>query len=195
MGVLRLEPFYYLLWATPRGEDVPFEVSREVTQVLQPRCATSPYCPDEMIPRIRGERTGLDGEVQTVARYVHNPHFRGVTDCPYAFVSKEECRRDQERALTRFALFDKLHRERIANFLEALGYHVDAERIGESDIECGRVLQAHGATYNFHEIRFEHGPGNLPLVMIRNPYDPDPRGSRQRQEQRELGRHQLGSRR
>ena len=175
MSLLRIDPHLVLLWATPEGESVPFEVSKEVSQPLQPRCATSPYCPDERSPRIRGELSA-SGEIASVVHYVPNPNFAGVTDCPYHFTNKEQCYRDLSQSLMRLALFSPQQATWIGNYLDSIGYEVERERIVEEDIREGRTLMAHGMTYNFHEVRYELGPGGVNLLMIRNPYDPHPRG-------------------
>lgn len=175
----QLDPCLYLLWAVPRGEEVPFEVSKEVVGPLQPACATSPYCPDERIPRItRHRRSGFvpDGEhaYQTTIEYERNPNFKGVTECPYDFRSKEECYRDiNVKAISR-ALFTKGEAERVTNYLRALDYQVEWESIPRAQIDGGRILHAHGRIYNFHETRFEVGPEGVTLCMIRNPYEKAP---------------------
>lgn len=170
MGViLSLEPARFLLWATPEGDRVPFEVSKEVTGPLQPRCATSPYCPGERVARISGDPS--TSRIRSVVQYEPNPRFAGVHDCPYRFTTKEQCYEDLGRAMLTKALFDTKERVWVANFLASLGYTTSAEAIPSEDIRRGRMLQAHGTTYNFHEIRFEIGPANLGLVLIRNPHD------------------------
>ncbi len=175
MSIIRkLERSYYLLWATPAGEQVPFEVSKEVTRPLQPLCETSPYCPDERIPRIQGESVESaksPPKIASVVQYVPNPNFDGVKDCPYDFRNKEDCYRDINISAFKQALFTEHERTQITNYLTALGYSIGAERIGASDIDGARILKAHGVIYNFHETRFEIGPGHLSLCMIRNPYE------------------------
>lgn len=176
-AIRRLERSWYLLWATPPGEKVPFEVSKEVTRPLQPLCKTSPYCPDERIPQVRGESvTSTAGlpKISSVVHYIPNPNFAGVTFCPYDFKTKEECYRDINVKAFQQALFTEEERLPVTNYLKALGYEVTDERIGESEIDGTRILKAHGVIYNFHETRFEIGPGSLCLCMIRNPYEGSP---------------------
>lgn len=179
-NVRKLERSYYLLWATPAGEEIPFEVSKEVTRALQPLCDSSPYCPDERIPRVQGESVdsvASQARIASVVQYVPNPNFSGVTDCPYRFTTKEECYRDINISAFKQALFTTEQATQVTNYLAALGYRVSRERIGESEIDGSRILKAHGVIYNFHETRFEIGPGNLSLCMIRNPYETTPEGT------------------
>ena len=170
-NILPLESCRYLLRATPTGEEVPFEVSKEVSGNIQPLCSTTPYCPDERIPRLHGKRQTEPGgdRIQTVLQYDPNPYCDGVTDCPYHFLTKEECYRDINIQAMKQALFTPLEMVRIRNFLESIGFEVEAERIPETEIDGTRILDVHGPIYNFHETRFEIGPGNVNLFMIRNP--------------------------
>ncbi len=175
--IRKLEPSFYLLWATPASEQVPFEVSKEVTRSLQPLCQTSPYCPEERIARIQGESVETPQNtprIASVVHYVPNPNFSGVKACPYDFRTKEECYRDINVNAFKQALFSKRECVQVTNYLAALGYTVAVERIGDSQIDGSRILKAHGVIYNFHETRFEVGPGNLSLCMLRNPYETSP---------------------
>lgn len=175
-SIRRLEQSFYLIWARPAGEKIPFEVSKEVTGPLQPACHTSPYCPDERIPRIRGraqnDPESPDGvRIASVVEYERNPTFQGVTHCPYEFTTKDECYRDiNVKAMTR-ALFTAEEVRTVGNFLRALGYEVETEVVPESSIDGTRILKMHGQVYNFHETRFEMGPGQMVLCMIRSTVD------------------------
>ncbi|MBI4614460.1 MAG: hypothetical protein HY720_12685 [Planctomycetes bacterium] len=172
-SIRRLEGAYYLIWATPPGESTPFEVSKEVAGPLQPLCASSPFCPDERIPRLRGRSQGDPGRpnrtrIASVLEYERNPRFQGPSTCPYRFRTKEECYRDiNVKAMTQ-ALFSQEEIATVSNFLRALGYQVEAEKIPESQIDGTRILKMHGQIYNFHETRFEPGPRRMVLCMIRS---------------------------
>ncbi|MDP7036087.1 MAG: hypothetical protein QF752_16520 [Planctomycetota bacterium] len=170
-AILSMQPSLYLLRATPIGEQVPFEVSKEVSGNIQPLCSTTPYCPDERIPRLHGKRQIEGGEdrIQTVLQYEPNPNWEGVTNCPYHFQTKEECYRDINIQAMKQALFTPEEMIQMRNFLESIDFEVEIECILESEIDGTRILDVHGPIYNFHETRFEIGPGNVHLFMIRNP--------------------------
>lgn len=55
MGVIRLERRLFLLWATPPGDTVAFEVSKVIGHPLQERCSTAPLCPSEVARAARAE--------------------------------------------------------------------------------------------------------------------------------------------
>jgi hypothetical protein len=167
----RIEQDFYILWTVPPGEDVPFEVSREVATPLMPLCQTSPFCPKERTPRLTGQPTPDGGERRaSVVTYEPNPDFEfDPADCPYQFVDKEDCYRAINKKALREGCIPEAELARIANFLKAMGYRVQAERVSASDLEGERILMAHGPIYNFHELRCENGPGGLVLYLIRNP--------------------------
>lgn len=173
-----LDDALYVLWAAPAGEEVPFEVSREVPLPLLPDCPTSPFCEDERLRRLRPKNdsggTGPRAEVSLEM----NPDF--VFDperCPYRFSDKDACYRNINRAALDAGCFPGRTVLGAANFLKALGYRVCLEKVNEQDLEGDRILVAHGPIYNFHELRCEHGPGGMVLYLIRNPAESDaPRG-------------------
>ena len=149
--ISQLRTGLYILWARGKGDRVPFEVSREVTNSLQPRCPTSPLCPGE-------EGTGQPPAM------VSPPH-----DCPYGFKDKLDCIKDNNTRAFKAGCFDGSTALTTANFLRLMGYEVAEEQVPDCANDGQRILQAHGKIYNFHEVRFELGPQGLPLVLIRNP--------------------------
>ena len=89
---------------------------------------------------------GPDGgpHIASVIEYERNPHFKGVTDCPYRFRSKEECYRDiNVKAMTQ-ALFTQHEMGTVTNFLTALDYRIEVERIPSTEIDGSRILKMHG---------------------------------------------------
>jgi hypothetical protein len=162
---------FYVLWALPQGEDVPFEVSREVATPLLPRCEHSPYCPGERTLRLVGERDPARSNRSTSKiHYDMDPDF--VFDgsaCPYEFGSKDDCFRAINRKALREGCVPGDQLSRVANFLKALGYQVSGEKVPETDLEGDRILLAHGPIFHFHELRVENGPAGMVLYLIRNP--------------------------
>ena len=107
-------------------------------------------------------------KIASVLEWEKNPKFGGVVGCPYEFRNKDECYRDiNVKAMTR-ALFSAAEIKKVTNFLGALGYGVEVEAIPEAEIDGTRILKMHGQIFNFHETRFEVGPGPMVLCMIRS---------------------------
>jgi hypothetical protein len=161
---------FYVLWAAPAGEKVPFEVSREVPGVIHPRCPNSPYCPGERMFRVMGRPPRDGGSRISTAAPDFDPDF--VFDpavCPYRYASKDECFRAINRTALRAACIPERDLRRIAGFLQSLRYAVKAERLSDADLDGGRILMAHGPIYNFHDLRVEHAIGGQDLYLIRNP--------------------------
>jgi hypothetical protein len=160
--VIKLERRFYLLWAIPSGGKEAFEVSRAVNVDLQPECPSSPLCPEEV------------GISPDEARKVR-PQAPGGKDyvsknCPYHYATKQECYKARNIQALREGLWKEKEVGLIGNFLEALGYKVEEEEIPESKIDGSRILMAHGHIYNFHDVRFITGPGNVEIILVRNPY-------------------------
>lgn len=159
---------YYLLWALPRGEKVPFEVSREVPVLIEDRCPTSPYCPGERMPRILPARRRAAGPWT----YAEDPHFRMDPErCPMGFRSKEECYRAINVLAFRKGLLPRREVFAVAAFLRSVGYRLHAETFDEEEVTGERILLAHGPLFHFHELRTEMGPGGVRLYLVRNPYE------------------------
>ena len=174
---------FYVLWAYPQAEEVPFEVSREVATPLLPRCETSPYCPEERAMRLVGEKDPARGS-RFQSKIIHevDPDFDFRREsCPYAFRSKDECFRAINRKALREGCVpgDQLHK--VANFLKALDYKVFSEPLPRGDLDGERILLAHGPIFHFHELRVENGPAGMMLYLIRNP----------REDERPNGCHEL----
>lgn len=178
----KIENDFYVLWAAPPGEDVPFEVSREVSTPLIPECESSPYCPGERIAQLAGRPDpGQGRRLQSVVTFESDPEFVfEPDDCPRRFPDKEACYRAINRMALRDGCIPADLLSRTGNFLKALGYRVWAERVGRLDLEGDRILVAHGPIFNFHELRCEHAPGGIVLYLIRNPRENErPRSARE----------------
>ncbi len=159
---------YFVLWALPRGETVPYEVSREVPVIIEDRCPTSPYCPGERIPRIEGNRNGRGRGWG----YVEDRTFAMDPEtCPFGFRSKPECYRHINRIAFAKGSTPAESLAETARFLDSIGYDVYAESFGEDDLSGERILIAHGPLYNFHEFKVELGPRGRKLFLVRNPYE------------------------
>jgi len=167
------ESAYFLLWVLPQGESVAFEVSREVSVPLQPRCETSPFCPGERIPRLTGKPDPENAlRRASVVTFEFNPNFKfEPSEWPYAFPDKDDCYKAINRRALREGCIPQNEVQRIGNFLKALGYRVWTERLSRHDLDGERILMAHGPIYNFHELRCENGPAGLVLYLIRNPQE------------------------
>jgi hypothetical protein len=169
MPIQFVQPEYFVLWVTPKGEKVPFEVSREVAGTVHPRCPNSPFCPGERIYRIEGMPAGGARRVST-ATPDFDPEFEyHPARCPYRYRSKEECFQAINRQAIRSGCIPEPELERTAGFFKSLGYRVKAERVPTGDLEGARILLAHRPIYNFHELRVEHCIGGQILYLIRNP--------------------------
>jgi hypothetical protein len=166
--VQRLMGPYCLLWATPEGEDVPFEVSREVPVLFEDKCPTSPFCPGEQIPRIEKDRKP-GGPAWT---YVEDGSFRLEPDrCPMGFQSKPECYRNINIIAFKRGTVPRDRLMETTAFLRAIGYTLYIESFAEEEIDGSRILIAHGPLFNFHELRVEIGPGGQRFYLVRNPYE------------------------
>ena len=81
-----------LLWARRDGGD-PFEVSKVVTQPLQPRCPSAPRCPTEV------------GVFQTDHPAWIDPTEPPLDACAYEFSVRGECLRRRNQLALQCALF------------------------------------------------------------------------------------------
>jgi len=161
---------YFLLWATPAGEQVPFAVSREVAVILEDRCPTSPYCPGERMPKIESDRT----QGGPLWSYVEDETFRMEDGaCPLGFASKAECYRSINVIAFKKGCIERPDLYKTASFFHALGYAVHVESFDGDDVDGNRILLAHGPIYNFHELRTELGPLGIRYYLVRNPFESD----------------------
>ncbi len=161
---------YFVLWATPLGENTPFEVTREVPVIIEDRCPTSPYCPGERIPRI--EPSAGSARPARTWSYAEDRSFEVDAEaCPFGFRSKAECYRHINTVAFKKGCVPRAMLRAYASFLSSIGYAIDIESFEEDDIRGDRILIAHGPIYNFHEFRIEIGPGGVRLFMVRNPYE------------------------
>jgi hypothetical protein len=155
--VLQLDHTRVLLWATPRGDAVPYEVSKAVDGPLQSKCQSAPICPEESSSR--GSRPAdLGGWI--------DPGAAPTGTCPYTFETRGECIRARNVEALEAALFHRPEAGLIANYLRALGYAVRLEEIPRLRIGDGtRILNAHSKIRDTHDVRVLSAPcGELVLV-------------------------------
>lgn len=151
MKILRLDPSLYLIWAARAPFRDVYEVSRDIRAPLQPLCATSPWCPDEL----------LEAPSDPLEEPALNPAFEGPVDCPYGFTSKNACYRDINILALRAGLFSRRDVHLVGNFLTALGYRVQTERVEQERLDGTRILLAHQG--DERECWLESGPQGIGL--------------------------------
>ncbi len=154
MKILRLDPSLYLLWAARPPYRDYFEVSRDIKAPLQPRCATSPWCPQELL-----ESPGEPVDPLSEPRL--NPDFDGPHDCPYDFTTKSACYEDINIRALRAGLFPRRDVVLVGNFLTALAYRVETERVPVEEIDGSRILLAHRG--DERDCWYELGPQGIGL--------------------------------
>jgi hypothetical protein len=151
-NLLSLSQARLLLWAAPRGDSLPFEVSKAVTTALQARCKTAPLCPGES-PESPG---WLD------------PQAPPKGACPYFYESRGECICDRNSEALGAALFGPGEARVVRNYLHALGYDVSQEEIPPLDLNGMRILHAHSKISDSHDVRVMGVPGVGELVLVRD---------------------------
>jgi hypothetical protein len=155
--VIPLERTRFLIWATPRGDRLAYEVSKAVDGPLQARCATAPLCPGEDL-----ERTGA------VPGWI-DPQAAPIGECPYQFETRGECIRSRNVQALEAALFHSREANLVANYLSALGYTVKLEEIPQNRVLDGtRILHAHSKIGDTHDVRVLAAPGGGELVLVRD---------------------------
>jgi hypothetical protein len=146
-----------LLWATPRGEKIAFEVSRAVEGPLQGKCGSAPVCPGE-----QGLKSG------DVAGWI-DPTSPPIGECPYAFGSRGECIRARNAEALEAALFSPVAARLVANYLRALSFDVQVEEVPPGRVAEGTwILHAHSKIGETHDVRVLGSPGGGELVLVRD---------------------------
>jgi hypothetical protein len=153
-NLLSLARARILLWATPRGDKVAFEVSKAVTAALQARCKSAPLCPGE------SPETTNPGWL--------DPQTAPLGACPYAYETRGECICDRNAEALGAALFGPGDARLVRNYLHALGYSVREEEIPPLDLSGMRILHAHSKIGDSHDVRVMGVPGVGELVLVRD---------------------------
>jgi hypothetical protein len=152
--VLSLSRGRLLLWATPRGDGLAYEVSRAVHAPLQVRCKTAPLCPGE------SPGDGLPGWIE--------PTAAPRAECPYDYQTRGQCITDRNVEALLAALFSPPEARLAGNYLKALGYAVREEEISPESLDGTRILHAHARIGNSHEVRVSCAPGVGEIVLVRD---------------------------
>jgi len=153
-NVISLSRSRILLWATPRGEQVPYEVSKAVSAPLQARCKTAPLCPAE-----EGQN-GLPGWIR--------PDDPPIGPCPYEYATRGACICDRNVEALAAALFTPAEARLLGNYLNALGYVVREEAVPPEALDGTRILNAHAKIGDSHDVRVVSAPGVGELVLVRD---------------------------
>jgi len=153
-NVLSLARARKLIWATPRGERIPYEVSKAVNAPLQARCKTAPLCPGE------SPQDGLPGWIQ--------PNGAPVGPCPYDYETRGQCISDRNIEALVAALFLPAEARLVSNYLSALGYNVREEEVPPESLDGARILNAHGRIGGSHEVRVMGAPHVGEIVLVRD---------------------------
>ena len=96
MKILRLAQARLLLWAKEPPNLAPFEVSKIVSQSLQPSCPTAPHCPEEELGR---------SLFSAPAPGWVDPAEPPLGGCPYSFGLRGECLHHRNQLALESALF------------------------------------------------------------------------------------------
>jgi|GEM_PF-1971901 len=153
-NVLSIAKARLLLWASPRGETLAYEVSKAVNAPLQARCKTAPLCPGE------SPQDGLPGWIQ--------PNGAPVGPCPYDYDTRGQCISDRNIEALLAALFLPSEARLVANYLNALGYNVREEEFPPESLDGARILNAHARIGSSHEVRVMGAPGVGEIVLVRD---------------------------
>ena len=143
-----------LIWATPRGEQISYEVSKAVNSPLQSRCKTAPLCPGET------PQDGLPGWIQ--------PNGAPVGACPYDYATRGQCISDRNIEALVAALFLPAEARLVSNYLSALGYNVREEEFPPECLDGTRILNAHARIGSSHEVRVMGAPNVGEIVLVRD---------------------------
>ncbi len=143
-----------LIWATPRGEQISYEVSKAVNAPLQARCKTAPLCPGE------SPQDGLPGWIQ--------PNGAPVGPCPYDYATRGQCISDRNIEALVAALFLPAEARLVSNYLSALGYNVREEEFPPECLDGTRILNAHARIGSSHEVRVMGAPNVGEIVLVRD---------------------------
>jgi hypothetical protein len=142
-----------LVWATPRGDRVAYEVSKAVNAPLQALCKTAPLCPGET------PGDGLPGWIQ--------PNGVPLGACPYEYETRGACISDRNIEALVAALFSPTESRLLGNYLNAMGYIVREEEFPPESLDGTRILNAHARIGNSHEVRVMGAPGVGEIVLVR----------------------------
>jgi hypothetical protein len=153
-NVLSLAHARRLIWATPRGEKIAYEVSKAVNAPLQAKCKTAPLCPGE------SPSDGLPGWIQ--------PGGAPVGACPYDYETRGQCISDRNIEALVAALFLPAEARLVTNYLSALGYNVREEEVPAESLDGARILNAHGRIGGSHEVRVMGAPHVGEIVLVRD---------------------------
>ena len=153
-AILSLARARLLLWATPRGQKLAYEVSKAVNTPLQAKCKTAPLCPGE------SPQDGLPGWIQ--------PNGAPVGACPYHYETRGECISDRNVEALVAALFLPAEARLVSNYLNALGYNVREEEFPPESLDGARILNAHARISSSHEVRVMGAPGVGEIVLVRD---------------------------
>ena len=153
-SILSLARARLLLWATPRGQKLAYEVSKAVNAPLQVKCKTAPLCPGE------SPQDGLPGWIQ--------PNGAPVGACPYHYETRGECISDRNIEALVAALFLPAEARLVSNYMNALGYNVREEEFPPESLDGARILNAHARISSSHEVRVMGAPGVGEIVLVRD---------------------------
>jgi hypothetical protein len=153
-NVLSLARARKLIWASPRGERLSYEVSKAVNVPLQSRCKTAPLCPGE------SPQDGLPGWIQ--------PNGAPVGACPYDYATRGQCISDRNIEALIAALFLPAEARLVSNYLSALGYNVREEEFPPESLDGTRILNAHARIGSSHEVRVLGAPNVGEIVLVRD---------------------------
>lgn len=168
MKILRLAQSRVLLWASERGSDVPFEVSKVVNQPLQPKCPTAPRCPGEVMQAADGWPAGskADAPPKTGGALWLDPAERPRGSCAYHFEVRGDCLQTRNQLALEAALFRPSEVVLTKRLLEALGYRVDEETLDTTKSDP-RILDAHGPIGARHQVKLMRSPSAGQVVLVR----------------------------
>lgn len=153
-NLLSLARARLLIWATPRGEKLSYEVSKAVNAPLQVKCKSAPLCPGE------SPQDGLPGWIQ--------PNGAPVGPCPYDYETRGQCISDRNIEALLAALFLPQEARLVSNYLSALGYNVREEEFPPESLDGARILNAHARIGASHEVRVMGAPGVGEIVLVRD---------------------------